>query len=96
MIVTIPTGRFAGSVIQLTSPEIKSIHHTSISIDIEATHVMIDGIEGNEYFKQHKGDACFAGMSDIDIINQVTTDLAEEMVSVINEQLALVFEEKAS
>lgn len=94
MILTIPTGRFAGSQIEIASPRIESIHSTKMSIEVNVISFMVEGTDGKVYLDTHKVDDRFTGLSDEEIVYTFTTEIAEEILPFVNEQLVLAFEEK--
>lgn len=96
MILTIPTGRFAGSQIEITSPHIESIHSTKMNFDINFNSVKIDGVDVKEYLNAHRDDERFNGLSVDDVVNTFTVEIAEEILPFVNEQLVLAFEEKTT
>lgn len=96
MILTIPTGRFAGSQLEITSPCIESIHSTKMSIEINVISLLVEGTDGKVYLDTHKVDDRFTGLSDEEIVYAFTTEIAEEILPFVNEQLVLAFEEKTT
>lgn len=96
MILTIPTGRFAGSQIEITSPRIESIHSTKMSIEVNVISVMVEGTDGKVYLNAHRDDERFNGLSVDDVVNTFTVEIAEEILPFVNEQLVLAFEEKTT
>lgn len=96
MILTITTGRYAGSQFEISSPHIRSIHATVVEVEINIVTIVIDGVEGKEYFKAHQNDDRFNGLNDEERLDAFTTEVSNDMLPFVNEELVWAFEEKTT
>jgi len=81
MNITIETGRFKGSSVNITNVRLNSVGDDVLEFDMEVNAMFIDGISGEVYVKQNN----------LSTSDQIIVDVARALQIAINEKFQEVF-----
>lgn len=81
MNITIETGRFKGSSVNITNVRLNSVGDDVLEFDMEVNAMFIDGISGEVYVKQNT----------LSTSDQIIVDVARALQIAINEKFQEVF-----